>query len=269
MAKEEGMADGTDTTRSPSPVRPSGPSTPGRGGNGRAIVPRQALPAGRAVVGGFLVAFSSLGLFVAYQGAARGPTTKYVVAARDLTIGHRLTSGDLRLATIELPGPMARDAAFADADTVVGATLVSPLRRGELVQSSAVVAKRSGPEAIEVSFALDTDRALGGRLRAGDVVDVLATFGVGSDTYTAVVVHGASVVAVDRGRGTLGEGRTETITLAVTSTDQALAVSHAINAGEVTLVRTTGSAVANTQDGGPTTYRAPSSQSPTTTARDR
>src|SRR5687768_720166 len=72
------------------PDRPSlAPASGARGGaagalGGRAVRRRSALPTGRAVVGGFLVALAALGIFAAYSSATAGPTTSYVVARRDL-----------------------------------------------------------------------------------------------------------------------------------------------------------------------------------------
>jgi Flp pilus assembly protein CpaB len=204
---------------------------------------RSALPTGRAVVGGFLVALAALGIFAAYASATSGPTTSYVVARRDLPIGTRLTADDLTMLPMELPDVVADDAAFDAEGPLVGATTVGPVRRGELVQAGDVVKKRSGAGELEVSFELEAARALAGTLRPGERVDVLATFGAGGDTYTVTVVRQARVLETDRDRGGLAAGDTEVITLAVPTSDEAMALTHAVNAGKVTLVRSTGSTV--------------------------
>lgn len=223
-------------------------------GGGRPLKRRSALPTGRAVVGGFLVALAALGIFAAYSSATTGPTTTYVVARRDLPIGTRLTADDLTSLPMELPDVVARDAAFATEGPLVGATTVGPVRRGELVQAGDVVEKRSGPGELEVSFELETARALAGTLRPGERVDVLATFGAGGDTYTVTVVRQALVLETGRDGGGLAGSDTDVISLSVPTSDEAMALTHAVNAGKVTLVRSTGSTVSGEVG---RTYQAP------------
>ena len=59
----------------------SGQGRPQRG------IDRSLLPNGRAVVGGFLIAASGVGLFAAYEHAHSAPVTKFVVATRPLPPG--------------------------------------------------------------------------------------------------------------------------------------------------------------------------------------
>lgn len=242
--------------------RPSLPSSGGRGGAGgrpgaddaRALKRRSPLPTGRAVVGGFLVALAALGIFAAYSSATAGPTTTYVVARRDIPIGTRLSADDLTALPMELPEVVAERAAFANEGPLVGATTVGPVRRGELVQAGDVVKKRSGAGELEVSFELESSRALAGTLRPGERVDVLATFGAGGDTYTVTVVRQARVLETGSDKGGLAGGDTDVISLAVVTADEAMALTHAINAGKVTLVRSTGTTVSGEVG---KTYQAP------------
>lgn len=220
----------------------------------RAVRRTRPLPTGRAVVGGFLVTVSAVGIFAAYSRAAAGPTTEFVVATRDVPVGSRLTAADVTTLPMELPEVMREEAAFRRAGAVVGATTVGPIRRGELVQAGDLVQKRSATDELEVSFALESARALAGSLQAGERVDVLATFGTGGDSYTVAVVRQARVLEVRRGSGSLAGGDTDVIRLAVASSADALAVTHALHAGDVTLARTTG--VAGSAPPGET-YRAP------------
>jgi Flp pilus assembly protein CpaB len=237
------------------PERPNG--APHRGDvEARPLARRSSLPAGRAVVGGFLIALSALGIFAAYSRATAGPTATYVVARHDIPVGARLTGADLTTLPMDLPAVVADTAVFTDERRLVGATTIGPIRRGELVQAGAVLDKRSAENDVEVSFEIDSARALAGALRSGDRVDLHATFGVGGDTYTVSVVKQALVLATSR-RGGVGGSASEVITLAVRNDDEALAVTHAVNAGEVTLVRTTG--VKSTGTAGQT-YRSPAAR---------
>jgi Flp pilus assembly protein CpaB len=245
-------------------VAPDRPAVapPRSGGAGRPIRRRAALPTGRAVVGGFLVAVAVVAVFTGAQRAARGPTTSYVVARSDLPVGTRLPAAHLAHLRMDLPETLARSAAFTREADLVGATTVGPIRAGELVQAGAVVAKRSGPTDLELSFAIEADRAVAGSLRPGERVDVLATFGSGSDSYTVVVVHQAHVLSIARDGGALaGDG--EVVRLAVPTSGDALALTHEVNAGEVTLVRSTGTAGGQVGE----TYRAPAAE-PGSTARN-
>ena len=64
------------------------------------------------------------------------------------------------------------------------------------------------PHLSELSLTLDADRALGGGLRSGEVVDVVATYGSGGNASTRLAASGAVVVNVtgsdDRAIGPAG-----------------------------------------------------------------
>lgn len=222
-------------------------------GSGRSVARRPALPNGRAVVGGFLVAVSALGIFTAYARATAGPSTSYVVARHDLALGTQLSADDLVELPMALPAAVAGQAAFDRTSAVIGATTVGPIRKGELVQAGDLVRRRSGPSELEVSFEIEPARAVAGSLRPGELVDVLATFGAGADAYTVVVVQQARVLGSTSTRTALTTG-SDVISLALASSDAALALTHAVNAGEITLVRSTGSAASGAAG---QTYRAP------------
>ena len=240
-----------DLRRGPSPRAVRAPS-------GRPLRRRQALPSGRAVIGGFLVALSALGIYGAWSAATAGPSERYLVARRDLPLGSQITPSDLALVTMDLPDSLVRNAAFTDPDELAGVTVVGAVRRGELVQAGDVLRRTGGPTDLEVSFSIEPSRALGGALVSGELVDVHATFGTGTDSYTAVVVAAARVLSTSSAGGPLAD-EAETITLAVKNRQEALALSHAVNAGEITLVRTGGNQPAGSNGD---VYRAPASRTP-------
>ena len=216
----------------------------------RAVRRRRGLPGSRAVVGGLLVASSAVGLFAVASGSAEGPSHSYVVARHELAAGTRLQQSDLELATMELAAGV-RARVFDSAQPLVGATLVSPLGAGELVQSSAVVARRGDAASRELSFTLERGR-LGVGVKQGERADLLATYGSGNDAFTVVVVRQALLVAIERPRTSAGDGGAATVTVAVDDPADALALAHAIQQGKVTLVRATG---APPLPGVPPTYR--------------
>lgn len=218
----------------------------------RPITRRRRLPATRAVVGGFLVALSLVAIFTAYTGATAPPTARFVIAGRDLAIGDVISGDDLALAPMDLPSATTAGRAFTDPDLLVGSTVLGPISKGELVQASSVVRRGSsdarGPQ---VSLAVPVSRAVGGSLVAGELVDVVVTYGTGVDAYTLTVVRSARIARIDQTGGALSDGASLVVTLAVSSHDDARSVSHSAAAGEVAIIRSDGSRA------GTDTYRTP------------
>jgi Flp pilus assembly protein CpaB len=88
-----------------------------------------------------------------------------------------------------------------------------------------------------MSIPIDPARAVGGRLAAGDRVDVLNAF----DREVSIIVGDAEVLAVDaKGRGGIGETSSPfTVTIAVDARQSQL-LAAAIADGEISIARTTG-----------------------------
>ncbi len=105
-----------------------------------------------------------------------GDSAEVVVAARDLRPGTALTPDDVRLE--KRLGTTLPDGSQADLGAVVGSTLASPTRRGEVLTDVRLLGSRlaestAGPGARIVPLHL-ADGALIDLVRVGDVVDVLA-----------------------------------------------------------------------------------------------
>jgi Flp pilus assembly protein CpaB len=99
-----------------------------------------------------------------------------VVAAHDLRPGAALTSDDVRLE--QRSATTVPDGSRTDLNAVIGSTLASPTRRGEVLTDVRLLGSRlaeatAGPGARIVPLHL-ADSALIDLLRVGDVVDVLA-----------------------------------------------------------------------------------------------
>jgi Flp pilus assembly protein CpaB len=125
-----------------------------------------------------------------------------VVAARDLTPGAALTPDDVRIE--RRSATTVPDGSQANLSTVVGSTLASPTRRGEVLTDVRLLGSRlaestAGPGARIVPLHL-ADSALIDLVRVGDVVDVLAAPGTDSradaQAATKVVATDAVVVLV-------------------------------------------------------------------------
>ena len=234
----------------------------GDGETGRVVRRRRALPGGRAVVGGFLVALAGVGVFAGYTSATADTRVRYLVARSDLTIGQRISRSNLGYLPMDLPS-LVRSRSFRHPGDLVGAVVVGPLSRGELIQSSDVVrpGDRGAPAGREVSFSIESARAVDGQLQRGETVDVLVTYGTGTEAYTLTVARGVRVINRRQPRGALGDGRDEVITVSVPSRAQTLALAHAVSAGAITLVRT-GRDAGDEAGGGGASYQAPGPPGP-------
>jgi len=119
-----------------------------------------------------------------------------VVAARDLRPGSALTPDDVRLE--KRLATTVPDGSQADLGAVVGSTLASPTRRGEVLTDVRLLGSRlaestAGPGARIVPLHL-ADSALIDLVRVGDVVDVLAAPATDSQPATQAI---SKVVATD------------------------------------------------------------------------
>lgn len=232
----------------------------GDGDGARPLRRRGSLPGGRAVVGGFLVALAGVGVFAGYTNATTDTRQSYLVARRDLPLGHRITRSDLGTLPMDLPA-LSRSKVYRDPSQLQGALVIGPVAKGELVQSSNVLAGDGQGDGHQISFSIESARAVNGTLQRGELVDVVATFGTGGEGYTTVVVEGARVADRAESSGTLSDSGDEVVTLTVPRQADTLAVAHAVNAGTITLVRSPAAPDAGTA-AGPAVYQP----TPATTA---
>ena len=214
-------------------------------GTTRADAPRRelrrppALPSGRAVVGGFLVAAAVVGVVAVASGGSETPADAYAVVTVDIDAGQVLRPDDLELVPVDLPDEQ-RAVSYTDLAVLDGATALAPLAAGQLVQSSDVAKPPGGPGLASVSLPVEPARALDGELRRGDRVDVIATSTEGGGPSTRTVTAGALVIdVVEQGGGGLGGPTELSVELAVPPEDLE-AVAEAGAGATVTLARTTG-----------------------------
>lgn len=137
---------------------------------------------------------------------ALGAPVSVVVAARDLARGATLNAEQLEVR--ELPGEFAPPGAVRDPATAEGRVLASAIEAGEPVIRTRLAAPRAGPVAALVppglrAFVVASDIPPEA-VRAGDRVDVLATFG-GGRPHTETVATGLEVLSV------LGSGQTDAL----------------------------------------------------------
>ncbi|MGI8685749.1 MAG: SAF domain-containing protein [Acidimicrobiales bacterium] len=235
-------------------TRRAGARREGVANGARPLRRHRALPGGRAVVGGFLVALAAVGVFAGYTSATADTREPYLVARQDLALGHRITKDDLGTLPMDLPA-LLRSKVYRDPSQLVGAMVIGPVTKGELVQSSSVQTGDVGDADRQISISIDSARAMNGQLRRGEFVDVVATYGIGTDGYTTAVVRGARVADRSETRGALSDGGNEVITLALPEQADTLAVAHAANTGSIMLVRVAGPPAAG--DEAPPVYQPP------------
>ncbi len=214
----------------------NGAQAPPAPGAPRRVTDRRAgLPGARAIVGGLLVAVAGVCTFLAWQEASDRADRSYAVAARAIHPGETLAARDVRFEPLELPAGLS-EAAFTDASGIEGLVALGPIGPGELVQLGQVSEPGQQSPAAELSFSIPRDRAVDGRLRSGDLVDVFVT----DDAGTTAVAERVQIVDVaERGDGSFAS--TGELTITVTMADPVLLepLIQAVREGEVTLVRST------------------------------
>lgn len=211
----------------------------------RSIARRSGLPTGRAVVGALLVTVAVVGLFVAYRQSQQGPDTDYVVLRSRIEAGQRIAATDLTVRAMELD-PEVASFAMSSTDDAIGAVALEVLLPGQLLQPQAILPPGEGEEStdeiFEFSFSLERARALGGTIRSGDRVDVVATISEGGEACTSVVARDVRVVATGEGSTSEVIASTNnrlTVTLALEDPGQVLAAVFAVDEAQVTVVRST------------------------------
>jgi Flp pilus assembly protein CpaB len=211
---------------------------------------RVPLPAGRAIVGGLLVTVAAVATFAAYTSSNGGPTDHLVVANGPIRVGQPIHESDVRSVAVALPDEvLARS--FATPGALEGAIAIAPIDADEPISQGAV---RRGPEPgslprHEVTFALPREHALDGRLRPGEVIDLVATYGSGTDAYTAVVARQVRVLDADAASSNgVGSAGNVTITIGLDTDRAVLETTHALEIAKVNVVRSTPGAPSDGSD---------------------
>ena len=151
--------------------------------------------AARRIAAGLLVVFAAV---IALRPDPGHTLREVVVAARDLSPGVTLRADDVLLT--KRPAAWIPDGAANTVETVVGATLAGPSRRGEVLTDARILGSRltglsTGPDARVVPLHL-ADAAVLDLIRPGEVVDVLGAPTADVDAHPRVVASNAVVVLV-------------------------------------------------------------------------
>lgn len=151
------------------------------------------------MVGLLLMLAAVGGAIVAWTAAEN--TRPIVVAVRDLPSGTIVRAEDLAVRRVRVDDSIYTAAVpGSDLSSLVGRQLAEPIHAEQvLVQAQLSGRPTVPPGQIVLTIPLKPDNAVGGRLRSGDVVQVLATSNAGKDgSHTNVVLSNATVYDVGR-----------------------------------------------------------------------
>jgi Flp pilus assembly protein CpaB len=164
-------------------------------------------------------------------------TRPVVIAAGSLDAGRALSPADFKLAEVDLDDDVfATLIPWEQVASLNGMIAARNIEAGRFVLSSDVRSAAAPGELRAISIPIDPEHAVGGDLRAGDRIDLIAVVD-GSSSY---VLSGVEVLAVPaESRGSLTATNSFFLVVAVDA-DQALAVATAIRQGQVEVVRSTG-----------------------------
>jgi pilus assembly protein CpaB len=163
---------------------------------------------------------------------------RVAVAAHEIRAGEAVTASDFRSESVTMGSALLATVVHASDLAHVGGRIAGfTIAPGELVARRTLRprAARNGLRAM--SIPIDPARAVGGRLEAGDRVDVLFA----GQRAVSIIVADATVLAVDvRGSGGIGQSASPfTVTIGVTARQSQL-VAAAVADGNISLARTTG-----------------------------
>ncbi len=171
-------------------------------------------PTARRVLAAALVVLAAA---AAWRDDPRSDHAEVVVTVRDLSPGAELTAADVHVESRALPA--IPEGAQVDLDSVVGATLAGPARRGEVLTDVRLLGPRlaeaaAGPDARIVPIPL-ADAALMDLVRPGDVVDIVAAPADDGAEARLVATDGVVVLvsAKENGVGARSSGRVVLVAL--------------------------------------------------------
>lgn len=167
---------------------------------------------------------------------------------RDLAAGTRLTASDVRSTRVDLAAEHLSRYVSAEA-SVSGALLVRATQEGELLAAGAVARPGTPTDGRSITIPVSAEHAVGGRLSAGDVVDVLVTVDARGAAARTTLLVGSAVVQDVVSDPAFGNGDAALVGITVTvDPAEALRIALATRSAEIDVVRVDG---ASTQRDGP------------------
>jgi Flp pilus assembly protein CpaB len=174
----------------------------------------------------------------------RDASVSVLVAVRSLQPGARLRPGDLSVTQVDARSPLLRTLLPAGDERADGWLVPHGLRAGEAVRLSDLRPPAWAQGRRAMSVPVEAEHAVGGALRAGDLVDVVGI----AEGRASWVVLGAEVLDVpELDTGGLGAVTAYSVTIAITEA-QALRLALALREGQVEVLRSTGAAAVSAPD---------------------
>ena len=162
------------------------------------------------------------------------------MAARDLAPGTVVSAETVNVSRVHVDGSVLATLFRADELSALrGRVVTATVHAGELIAQGVVSSADAQSSTRVMSFSIARARAVGGKLSIGDRVDVLA---VDHDTGTArYVLTNTQLVAIEGRSGGALSGASDDVTITlVVDRLTAPKLAAAVDAGAVTLVRSTG-----------------------------
>jgi Flp pilus assembly protein CpaB len=154
----------------------------------------------RALVGILLMLVATAGSIAVWS--AEQDTRSVLVLARELPVGATLAQGDLNVSRARLDDAVYEAAVPANQlSSMVGRQLSEPAHANQLLARAQISTQpRLAPGQMVMAIPIRTDAAAGGRIRAGDSVQVLGT--TKQEGSTRVVLDRATVYDIGREQST-------------------------------------------------------------------
>ncbi|HWL38598.1 MAG TPA: SAF domain-containing protein [Frankiaceae bacterium] len=187
------------------------------------------------LVAGLLMMLVSVVAGAAVVGNADKSVTVWAVRTA-LPAGTTLTESDLTQRRVRLFGDDRTRYLDARGGDPAGRVLTRALGDGELLPVGALGQPGTQPTRV-VGLPLTRAHALGGEVRRGDVVDVLATRKEGGELKTYTAATGVRVVGVDAPSSGFTAGRNDFVVLVEVAPAVALDLAAAIRGAELDLAR--------------------------------
>jgi len=168
-------------------------------------------------------------------------TRAVVVAAQSIEAGRTLHAIDFAQAEVDVEDELFLTLTpWEQVGALHGMVAARPIEAGGMVVA-ADVRSPSAPDSLRaISIPVDVEHAVGGNLVSGDRIDLIAV----TEDSAGYVLVGAEVLSVPApGRGSLTGAGGFYLVVAVDA-EQALAVAAALRQGQVEIVRSTGSTMA-------------------------
>ena len=185
------------------------------------------------LVAGVLMVLVAVVAGAAVVGSADRSTRVWAVR-RDLPAGTTIQRDDLAERRVRLFGDSRSRYLDVRGGDPTGRALTRDLGDGDLLPVSALAERADGSRV--VGLPLSRAHALGGDVRRGDVVDVIATRkNAGGGTTTYAVARNVRVVDVTKPSNGFGAGRSDLVVLVEVAPDLALDLAAAIRGADLDL----------------------------------